>query len=308
MDLCTDFNFLKTLNLIKFLLNVLKVAVPLVITVYASLDVYKMVIDVKAKAYKVVLNRLIAGFFVFFVPTFIDVVLNMMGEASISSTVCWANANSETIAVLEAKHKAEVAAKKQAEEARVAALEEQRKKNQETIQTQENIVNNSSTGGSSSFLSENGVDGKVEVINGVFYKPSTKTSGSDGTRGSAPYGYNKFFYARLERFIAAARDNGYTIIPSGDDYGSWRPFSVQQYYYNCYLTKSCNNGNLAAEPGSSNHGWGIASDLDFKNNKSAKYWAHDNARTYGLAFPLCENIRGKCSEDWHIEPISVVKR
>ena len=176
-----------------------------------------------------------------------------------------------------------------------------------------NSGNSGNNGGSSSgeidysLFSENGTDGQVDVVNGVFYKPSTMTSGTDGTKGSAPYGYNKFFYSRLTKFIEAAAQNGYTITMSGNDYGSWRPYSLQQYYYNCYLTKACNNGNLAAVPGSSNHGWGIASDLAF-SSQSAKYWAHDNCKAYGLSFNLCQNIRGSCAEDWHIEPTVIAKK
>ena len=47
-------------------------------------------------------------------------------------------------------------------------------------------------------------------------------------------------------------------------------------------------------PGGSPHQHGVAADLDYKGNKKAKRWAHDNARRYRLNFRL-EN------EDWHIE-------
>jgi len=41
----------------------------------------------------------------------------------------------------------------------------------------------------------------------------------------------------------------------------FRTMSEQQYFYDCYRTKSCNNGNLAAKPGYSNHQSGRALDL-----------------------------------------------
>ena len=48
-----------------------------------------------------------------------------------------------------------------------------------------------------------------------------------------------------------------------------------------------------APPGRSNHGHGGASDLKY-TNPAAKQWWHENAKQYGLAFPLGH-------EDWHIE-------
>ncbi len=41
----------------------------------------------------------------------------------------------------------------------------------------------------------------------------------------------------------------------------FRTMSEQQHFYDCYQTKSCNNGNLAARPGYSNHQNGRALDL-----------------------------------------------
>jgi hypothetical protein len=41
----------------------------------------------------------------------------------------------------------------------------------------------------------------------------------------------------------------------------FRTMSEQQYFYDCYKTKRCNNGNLAAKPGYSNHQNGRALDL-----------------------------------------------
>lgn len=50
-----------------------------------------------------------------------------------------------------------------------------------------------------------------------------------------------------------------------------------------------------APPGSSNHNKGNAADLKYLTPE-AKDWAHANANTYGLHFPLS-------NEDWHIEPV-----
>ena len=317
MDICSDVDALRTLYVVKSFLNIGKLLVPLILMVMCSIDIYKVVIKTSYKPYSVIFKRFVAALLVFFIGTIIDVVLNTLGEANVSATSCWANANRETIAVLQEIKIADIKAKAEAEQKRREEARAKRNEELKNIKIHEDKIINSgnsgNNGGSSSgeidysLFSENGSDGQVDVINGVFYKPSTMTSGTDGTKGSAPYGYNKFFYSRLTKFIEAAAQNGYTITMSGNDYGSWRPYSLQQYYYNCYLTKACNNGNLAALPGSSNHGWGIASDLAF-SSQSAKYWAHDNCKAYGLSFNLCQNIRGSCAEDWHIEPTVIAKK
>lgn len=314
MDICSDLNFLKTIYLVKNLLTIVKIAVPFVLIIMITIDIYKVVIHGKDMPTKSIINRGIAAVAVFFISTAINIVLNTLGENGVSGTVCWVNANESTIALLKEQRSAESAAK---EEALNAKREEQKKYKEEAaklreerLKAAENANSSSSSNGSSSSdseFNENGTDGMVTVEYGIFYKPATKTSGTDGTKGSGPYGYNKYFYARLEKFVAAAAAQGYTIKPSSTQYGSWRSYNLQSYYWNCYQTKSCNNGNLAAVPGSSNHGWGIASDLEF-GSTSAIYWAHDNASSFGLKFNLCENIRGNCQENWHIEPTYIVAR
>ena len=80
---------------------------------------------------------------------------------------------------------------------------------------------------------------------------------------------------------------------------SFRTMETQRYFYNCYVNKNCNNGNLAAKPGYSNHQLGTA--LDFAMNGSG--WSNSgvsgffiqNLTTYGLR-------RGVSNEPWHVSP------
>src|SRR3954471_7829853 len=50
---------------------------------------------------------------------------------------------------------------------------------------------------------------------------------------------------------------GTLMYPTGS-MSSYRTLSQQQYLWNLYVS---GRGNLAARPGSSNHGWGLAVDL-----------------------------------------------
>ena len=72
---------------------------------------------------------------------------------------------------------------------------------------------------------------------------------------------------------------------------AYRSYEEQERLYQKYLDGT---GNLAAPPGRSNHNHGLAMDLVF-DSPAARRWAHANASTFGLAFPIA-------SEDWHIEP------
>lgn len=68
----------------------------------------------------------------------------------------------------------------------------------------------------------------------------------------------------------------------------FRTNSEQSYLYNCYKSKRCNNGNLAARPGYSNHQNGLALDL------STSTWLARNASKYGF-------VRTVPKEAWHYE-------
>jgi len=93
------------------------------------------------------------------------------------------------------------------------------------------------------------------------------------------------------RMYDAAKKSGIILkISSG-----FRTLARQQYFWNCYKTKSCNNGNLAAVPGTSNHGTGIALDLNTGAMSSPTYrWLAANAKKFGF-------VRTVPSEDWHWE-------
>ncbi|CAF1108517.1 unnamed protein product [Adineta steineri] len=105
----------------------------------------------------------------------------------------------------------------------------------------------------------------------------------------------------FDNMATAAKNAGVSVkISSG-----FRTIARQEYFWNCYQTKSCNNGNLAARPGSSNHGKGIALDIntDCGGQTGAKpncggsavyQWLYNNAHNYGFT-------RTVQSEPWHWE-------
>ncbi len=86
----------------------------------------------------------------------------------------------------------------------------------------------------------------------------------------------------------AAKDGVNIKVVSG-----FRTMAEQQYLYNCYINCNCNNCNLAAKPGFSNHQSGHA--LDLNTGAAGVYnWLAAHGGKYGFT----ETVP---SEDWHWE-------
>lgn len=83
---------------------------------------------------------------------------------------------------------------------------------------------------------------------------------------------------------AAANSAGVNLsLTSG-----FRTQAEQKHLYYCYTSGSCNNGNIAAKPGFSNHQNGHALDL------STSSWLAQNASKFGF-------VRTVAKEAWHYE-------
>jgi hypothetical protein len=74
---------------------------------------------------------------------------------------------------------------------------------------------------------------------------------------------------------------------------AFRTWAEQEYLYNCYLNQNCNNGNLAASPGYSNHQSGHAFDLNTSDD-GVLNWLNNHGARFGFE-------RTVSSEPWHWE-------
>ena len=106
----------------------------------------------------------------------------------------------------------------------------------------------------------------IQVIH-VGGKPTTKATG----------------HAFLKLQAAANAAGVHLSLTSG-----FRTMAEQKHLYECYQTGTCNNGNLAARPGFSNHQSGLALDL------STSTWLAQNASRFGF-------VRTVAQESWHYE-------
>ncbi|MEW5852008.1 MAG: carboxypeptidase regulatory-like domain-containing protein [Myxococcota bacterium] len=87
---------------------------------------------------------------------------------------------------------------------------------------------------------------------------------------------------------AAAQDGVSIRIVSG-----FRTMDQQEYLYGCYVNCNCNNCNLAARPGYSNHQSGHALDLNTSTG-GVLNWLNNHGAAYGFE-------RTVPSENWHWE-------
>ena len=171
------------------------------------------------------------------------------------------------------------------------------------ISDNSNNSNNLNSGGSSS-SGQSSENCSLIVQGNNYYKtviPQTESCSVSGFYDDNPWGLEPNFYKNILALISDAKLNGCDAsIISGH-----RTYAKQAYFYDCYITKKCNNGNLAAEPGYSNHEYGIAADLMYSPYSTAclNYY-HTNAYRYGLNFPL---LYASFPEDWHIEPNNIIK-
>jgi len=86
-DPCNDNNVLTALRFVGYLLFIAKIAIPLIIIIVATFDLFKSVIDKDEKSLgkqvKIIIMRIVAGVFVFFLPTLVYAIFNLSAELKI---------------------------------------------------------------------------------------------------------------------------------------------------------------------------------------------------------------------------------
>ena len=116
-------------------------------------------------------------------------------------------------------------------------------------------------------------------------------TGTAGTKGSGPYGFQPEMWAALVKAntaMAAAGLGNFSITDG------WRSYDAQ-------VDVKKRKPNYAATPGRSIHGLGYAADL--KLTKAQQQWLYANGAKYGLYFGA-----GYSKEPWHLQLMSSLAR
>ncbi len=86
-DPCSEPDILKAFRFYGYLLMIAKVAIPLIIIIMGTFDLFKSVVDKDEKSLtkqvKILLMRVIAGVFIFFLPTFIYAIFDISTDLNI---------------------------------------------------------------------------------------------------------------------------------------------------------------------------------------------------------------------------------
>lgn len=297
--------------ILKYGIYILTIILPIILIAKCTIDMYKVIINPNemTNSLKQITYRIICAIIIFFIPTFANAMFNTIEDYNPDTYLSiYQNASTDQIAKLEEEYKNKIAADQALEVAKLKQAakkrdEEARKKiEQREEQKRQEELNNSNESYDTSGEA-NGTYGSVKYENGVFTIPNQRaTKDSDIPKQSGSYGLNPIFSERLNKLIADAKQQGYTItVTSG-----WRSYSSQTSLWNNSNRACSERGKWVACPGGSRHGFGIAADLSFNGtgcsggwdcNAAAK-WTHANAAKYGLRFPMSW-------EAWHIEPTNV---
>lgn len=328
---CTNSGIVRIVYLLKVFMNLLKFVLPIILIVMTFIDIYKNILfsgDSKNATIKKTANRLLACIIVFCVPTFINLLMALIGKIGFDTNsykttfaTCYTEATPELIETLEEQEKLKIS--KEEEAKKKEALEQASKMEAEReAKIEENKKNNASSGGEyKSNLTDLTKQNQVYIENGTFYVPKY-VSGNQSTYSGKncpkdpenegynnKYGYNNYFWTMLQNLKKGAQDAGYNLDFSTQ---GCRSYSIQKSRYD--ETSKSQPGRFA-KPGKSKHGWGIASDVEFYVNSTKKCsssrtykncpgmkWVHDHAKDYGLEF---SQLDASFYEDWHIQPLNL---
>lgn len=161
LNLCEDSNILSVILLAKDIINIISILVPIVLIIMMSIEVFKMVVSTDTNDFSKRIKKLIikatCAVLVFFIPTFVNLLLSMLNRGNYNESLCWVNATSESIADYRALEEARrVVEEEKIEEEKKEALEnrqamadlreEARKKNEEEAkEAEKNSASNSSS-------------------------------------------------------------------------------------------------------------------------------------------------------------------
>ena len=101
LSLCENPDVLRIFKMINIILLIIKIAVPIMLIVSLMIEFIKPIISNKDElmiSSKKAIKKIVAAILVFFIPTFINILMNIANAKNLGFSGCFANANDEYIA------------------------------------------------------------------------------------------------------------------------------------------------------------------------------------------------------------------
>lgn len=100
LDVCENGDILSAFKTVNLVINIIKIAVPIILILSVMIDYVKALKNAEeiTMTNKMFVNKIMAAIIVFFVPFFVDIIINTMDPEGISYIGCLHNANDTYIA------------------------------------------------------------------------------------------------------------------------------------------------------------------------------------------------------------------
>lgn len=117
LSICESSSVLKVIYMVKTIITIIKVSVPIMLIISLMIDYARAVInnDELKKSNKKLVSKIIAALLIFLIPTFISLIINIVGTNS-QIKHCLDNANPDSIKVFEENEKEQLEEIKRQEE------------------------------------------------------------------------------------------------------------------------------------------------------------------------------------------------
>jgi len=148
LNACEKADFLSLISYLKIIIEFIAILVPIALIIMVGVQLGRIVLGdqkIIPAVTKSIVVKLIAAVAVFFIPTLVNLVMSLLGQANFSASECWNNANSTTIAHYKTKEDGE---KQREKDERIKQTQEAKEQLEklEQLREEERIKNAESRG------------------------------------------------------------------------------------------------------------------------------------------------------------------
>ena len=126
-EVCNDLAVLRVIRFIKSLLDVIRIMVPVILTILCMIDFFKALLaNEDTKVTSKIVKRFLSAIIIFFIIPVVNLFFGMLGEGNVNASDCWNNANDSNIEALAEAEKTKLESERQEEKTRREKIVEDR--------------------------------------------------------------------------------------------------------------------------------------------------------------------------------------